>query len=98
MKQKAEGQLRRMRKDFTLYRKVMADPRCPVTAKLLLGAAAAYAFSPLDLIPDFIPVLGYLDDLLVVTLLVRLALGRIPAALIEKHRSALAEEGIGQSP
>jgi len=42
------------------------DPRVPWYAKLLAGAVAAYALSPIDLIPDFIPVLGYLDDVIIV--------------------------------
>ncbi len=42
------------------------DPRTPLMAKLLAGAVAAYAFSPIDLIPDFIPVLGLIDDFLIV--------------------------------
>ena len=44
------------------------DPRVPLTAKLVAGTVAAYALSPIDLIPDFIPVLGYLDDIIIVPL------------------------------
>jgi uncharacterized membrane protein YkvA (DUF1232 family) len=64
------------------------DPRTPVAAKLLAGAVAAYALSPIDLIPDFIPVLGYLDDLLIVPAGIWLAVRLIPAELLEEFRAA----------
>ncbi len=54
------------------------DPRTPWGARLIAAAVVAYAFSPLDLIPDFVPVLGYLDDLVLVPLGVALALRLIP--------------------
>ncbi|MBL8056706.1 MAG: DUF1232 domain-containing protein, partial [Anaerolineales bacterium] len=54
------------------------DPRTPWYARALAAGVAAYAFSPLDLIPDFIPVLGYLDDLVLVPLGIWLALRLIP--------------------
>ena len=62
------------------------DPRTPLAAKLLAGAVAAYALSPIDLIPDFIPVLGYLDDLLLVPAGIWLAVRLIPAGLLEELR------------
>lgn len=76
----------RFRKELGIYRAVLADPRCPRVARWLLGAAIAYALSPVDLIPDFIPVLGHLDDVLVVPLLLWLALRLIPKELIAEHR------------
>ena len=54
------------------------DPRTPWQVKLVAGFVAAYALSPIDLIPDFIPVLGYLDDLLIVPLGIMLAVRMIP--------------------
>lgn len=66
------------------------DRRTPLAAKLIAGAVAAYAFSPIDLIPDFIPVLGQLDDLLIVPLGVWLALRMIPPPLIASYRAAAA--------
>ena len=66
------------------------DPRTPLLAKLLAGAVAAYAFSPIDLIPDFIPVLGLLDDLLIVPLGVWLALKMVPHELIAEYRAEAA--------
>lgn len=62
------------------------DPRVPLAAKLLAGLFAAYALSPIDLIPDFIPVLGYLDDVVLLPLLVWLALRCIPAGVLHECR------------
>ena len=62
------------------------DPRTPWHARLLAGIVVAYAFSPIDLIPDFIPVLGYLDDLLLVPLGVWLALKLIPPEVLAESR------------
>jgi uncharacterized membrane protein YkvA (DUF1232 family) len=67
------------------------DPRTPWYAKLLALTVAAYALSPIDLIPDFIPVLGYLDDLLLVPLGVLLVVKLIPPPLMQEFR-ARAEE------
>ena len=64
----------------------MRDPRTPWYARLLAGAVVAYAFSPIDLIPDPIPVLGYLDDLLLVPLGIVLVLRLIPAEVMQECR------------
>jgi uncharacterized membrane protein YkvA (DUF1232 family) len=63
------------------------DPRVPWHAKAVAGAVAAYALSPIDLIPDFIPVLGYLDDLIIVPLGIALAIRLIPPALMAEFRA-----------
>ena len=68
------------------------DPRTPLMAKLVAGAVAAYALSPIDLIPDFIPILGYLDDLLLVPAGIWLAVRLVPRALLAEFRAA-AEQG-----
>ena len=62
------------------------DERTPIAAKLLAGAVAAYALSPIDLIPDFIPVLGLLDDMLIVPAGIWLVLRMIPAQLMAEYR------------
>jgi uncharacterized membrane protein YkvA (DUF1232 family) len=62
------------------------DPRPPWYAKLVAALVAAYALSPIDLIPDFIPVLGYLDDLIVVPLGIWLAIRLIPKELLAEFR------------
>lgn len=62
------------------------DPRVPWYAKLLAGVVVAYAVSPVDLIPDFIPVIGLLDDMIIVPLGLGLALKMIPREVMEEHR------------
>ena len=62
------------------------DPRTPWHAKAVAACVAAYALSPIDLIPDFIPVLGYLDDLLIVPAGILLAVRLIPARLMAEFR------------
>lgn len=63
-----------------------AHPDTPLAAKLLAGFVVAYAFSPIDLIPDFIPVLGYLDDLVIVPVGIYLTLRLIPSHVIADAR------------
>jgi uncharacterized membrane protein YkvA (DUF1232 family) len=64
-----------------------SDPRVPWYAKVLVGLIVAYALSPIDLIPDFIPVIGYLDDLLLVPAGIALAARLIPEGVLEEHRA-----------
>ncbi len=66
------------------------DPRVPWTAKILAGTVAAYALSPIDLIPDFVPVLGYLDDLIIVPIGIVLAARLIPDDLLMDLRRQAA--------
>jgi len=62
------------------------DPRVPWYAKLLIACVIGYALSPIDLIPDFIPVIGYLDDLILVPLGIALTLKMIPPAVLAECR------------
>ena len=64
------------------------DPRVAWPAKALAACVAAYALSPIDLIPDFIPVLGYLDDLIIVPAGIWLVVRLIPAPLMAEFRAA----------
>lgn len=65
------------------YRALYAHPKTPRLSKALLWIALAYVLSPIDIIPDFIPVLGHLDDLVVVPALVALALLMVPQQVQE---------------
>jgi uncharacterized membrane protein YkvA (DUF1232 family) len=67
------------------------DPRVPWYAKALAVAVVAYAFSPIDLIPDFIPVLGYLDDLVLVPLGVMAVRAMVPPAVMAECRTKAVE-------
>jgi uncharacterized membrane protein YkvA (DUF1232 family) len=62
------------------------DPRTPLIAKVIAAAVVAYALSPIDLIPDFIPVIGYLDDLVLIPLFILIARRLIPPDLLAEHR------------
>lgn len=66
------------------------DPRVPWYAKATAACVAAYALSPIDLIPDFIPVLGYLDDVVIVPMGIMLAVRMIPPTLMAEHRASAA--------
>lgn len=66
------------------------DPRVPWYAKVLAMAIAAYALSPIDLIPDFVPVFGYLDDLVIVPLGILLVVALIPSSLMAEFRQQAA--------
>jgi uncharacterized membrane protein YkvA (DUF1232 family) len=64
----------------------MSHPRTPVVSRLVLGAAVGYLLLPFDLIPDWIPVLGALDDLIIVPGLVWLALLMVPRGVVDECR------------
>ena len=90
---------RRLKRDVLALWLAARDPRVPWPAKAVAGAVAAYALSPIDLIPDFIPVLGYLDDIVIVPLGIWLALRLIPPSLMEELRreaTRLAERPVSR--
>jgi uncharacterized membrane protein YkvA (DUF1232 family) len=73
------------------------DPRTPWYAKALIFFVVAHTFSPIDLIPDFIPILGYLDDLIITPLGLALAIRLIPAEVLEEARAKVATSGLDRS-
>lgn len=75
-----------LKQEAGVYRRIAADPRTPKVPKLLLVAAIGYVMMPFDLIPDWIPVLGWLDDLVLVPLLVVIALKMIPPDVVADAR------------
>ena len=81
---------KKLKRDVVALWLAARDPRTPWHARALAGAVAAYALSPIDLIPDFIPVLGYLDDLLIVPAGIWLALRWVPAPLMAELRERAA--------
>jgi len=82
---------------FALYL-AYRDQRTPWYAKACAGVVIAYAFSPIDLIPDFIPVLGYLDDLILVPWGIALALKMIPAEVMVECRENAREVNLSDKP
>ncbi|HYN08028.1 MAG TPA: DUF1232 domain-containing protein [Vicinamibacterales bacterium] len=77
---------RQIKRDAVAVWLAARDPRVPWYAKVVAGAVAAYAFSPIDLIPDFVPVLGYLDDVVIVPAGILLAARLIPTSLMAEFR------------
>ena len=87
MFQRAQQWARTIKRDAVALWLAARDPRVRWYAKAVAAAVAAYALSPIDLVPDFIPVLGYLDDLVIVPAGILLAVRMIPAPLISEFRS-----------
>jgi uncharacterized membrane protein YkvA (DUF1232 family) len=84
--------------EIAFYRLVLKHPRTPRAARFLLAAAIAYAVSPIDLIPDFIPVLGHLDDVIILPVLIWLALRLIPKDVMIECRNQQRETARGRPP
>lgn len=79
---------RALKRDVLALYLAARDRRTPWLARVLAMLVAAYALSPIDFIPDFVPVLGYLDDIILVPLGIWFVLRLIPADLIAEHRAA----------
>ena len=90
MIEKAKQWARVIKRDAHALYLAARDPRVPWYAKALALCVAGYALSPIDLIPDFIPVLGYLDDVILVPLGIWAVVKLIPPDLMAEHRAAAA--------
>lgn len=77
---------RKLKRELYVLYFAYKDHRTSWYAKLFAALVVAYAFSPIDLIPDFIPILGYLDDIILVPLGIMVALKLMPQAVIEENR------------
>ena len=84
---------RRLRQELAFYRALHAHPQTPALAKVLLWLALAYLVLPFDLIPDFIPVIGQLDELVIIPLLLHLALKLTPDAVRQACREQVSAAG-----
>jgi uncharacterized membrane protein YkvA (DUF1232 family) len=80
---------KKIKRELKVYKNVLKDPKTPIAGKIFLGLAVAYAISPIDIIPDFIPVIGYLDDIIILPLLIFIGLKLIPKEIVEKHRKKI---------
>lgn len=85
----------RLERDSRALALAWRDSRTPWYARLVAAAVAAYALSPIDLIPDFIPALGYLDDLILVSAGIALALALVPAEVMAECRERAAADMAG---
>ncbi|MDD2933374.1 MAG: YkvA family protein [Methylotenera sp.] len=82
---------KQLKQEFEVYRLVLKHPQTPWMAKFFLGLAVGYLLLPFDLIPDFIPVLGQLDDVIIIPVLLYLALLFIPKAVIQSCREQVRQ-------
>ncbi len=96
--EKANRKAREIKRNIFVLFLAYKDPRVSWYAKLFTIVVVAYAFSPIDFIPDFIPVLGYIDDLIIVPLGITLALKMIPTSVIEDCRIRAEEIGKNGKP
>lgn len=85
--QRIRGWAQRLRRDALALWIAARSPETPLAARLIALLVTAYAFSPIDLIPDFIPVLGYLDDALLLPALIWLAVRLLPPAVVVDSRA-----------
>ncbi|MFF2155280.1 YkvA family protein [Paenibacillus chitinolyticus] len=88
---RVKAKVREIKRNIFVLYLAYKHPRVPWYAKLFALCVVAYAFSPIDLIPDFIPILGYLDDLIIVPLGITLALKLIPQEVIQDCREKAEE-------
>lgn len=82
---------KRINREIKTCKLVLKDRDTPLVAKIILGFAIAYVVSPIDIIPDFVPVLGKLDDAIVLPLLFYVAVRLIPSEIVQRHRNSLTE-------
>ena len=75
-----------LKREIKVYQMVMKDGRTPKLSKILLGLAVGYLLLPFDIIPDFIPVIGHVDDAIIVRVLILLALRIVPQAVLDDCR------------
>ena len=86
-----QARARRLKADTAALYIALKRKDTPVAAKIVIGIAVCYALSPIDLVPDFIPVIGFLDDVLLLSLLVTIAIRLIPAPVLEESREQAKE-------
>src|SRR5262245_13309802 len=86
---------RNIAREVRVCQAILGDRRTPWLARILLGCGIAYALSPIDLIPDFIPVVGHLDDAILVPALILLGLRLVPKEVVQEHRESLRRDSGG---
>lgn len=83
---------RSFRRELRAYQIVLRDERTPRAARVLLWLAVGYALLPFDIIPDFIPIIGHLDDAVIVPALVIIALAKVPKDVLDECREMARSE------
>ena len=97
MLEKLKSRARALKNEAFAVYLAARDPRTPWYAKALIFFVVAHTFSPIDLIPDFIPILGYLDDLIITPVGLALAIRLIPAEVLAEARAKVATSGLDRS-
>lgn len=92
-----KAKVKALKREVTAIAYAARDPRTPLVARLFVLAVVAYTISPIDLIPDFIPVLGYLDELLLLPFALMLAVRLIPREALEEARQRVDGERLAPS-
>lgn len=98
MLERFKQEARKLKRETLVLYLVYKDPRVARWKRLFLALVIGYALSPIDLVPDFIPVLGYLDDLVLVPLGIRIALKLIPPEIIAECRKKVMEQNESTIP
>ncbi len=85
-----KARAKKLKTDIPVLFLALKDKDTPILAKVFAGITVAYALSPIDLVPDFIPVLGYLDDVFLLPMLVALTIKFVPKDVLERYRKQAA--------
>ena len=86
---KLKSKVKELKKETFVLAQAVADKRTPVLAKIFAALTVAYLLSPIDLIPDFIPVLGLLDDIVLIPVLIKTTVSLIPESLLDELRTRI---------
>lgn len=92
LKDRLKTTARNIKNEIKVYQAVIKDKRTPLLGRIFLGMAIGYFFLPFDLIPDFIPVVGHIDDLIIIPILVSIAVKLIPKTIVEEHKKRILSE------
>jgi uncharacterized membrane protein YkvA (DUF1232 family) len=90
--ERSKDMTRLFKRELIIYQRVLKDERTPARAKVFLALAIGYLCMPFDLIPDFIPVIGHLDDAVIIPALVFVALRSVPREIVSKHWEQVVRE------
>lgn len=92
--EKIKNKAQKLKKEIKTLYFAYKNPKTPIFPKLIIIFTIGYAMSPIDLIPDFIPIIGYLDDLIILPALIALSIKLIPKNIIENSRKEAEEKSI----
>jgi len=92
--EKIKRKARKIKKEITIIYYAYQHPKMTILPKIMIGFTLGYALSPIDLIPDFIPILGYMDDLIIIPALILLSIKLIPADILDESRKKANHKSI----